>query len=75
MSGTAPADQFGLKDYWKSLSAVLLVSVASFQYGLDFGVIGGLQAMVGFLKVCTTQKQFISFTPSFPSLILPNNKR
>lgn len=44
-------EQFALRDYWKCLSAVFLVSISSFQYGLDFGIIGGLQAMVGFLKV------------------------
>ncbi|KAK1761651.1 general substrate transporter [Phialemonium atrogriseum] len=44
-------EQFALRDHWKCLSAVFLVSISSFQYGLDFGIIGGLQAMVGFLKV------------------------
>jgi hypothetical protein len=33
------------------LASVALVTISSFQYGLDFGIIGGLQAMVGFLKV------------------------
>ena len=51
MANSAQADQFGVKDHWRCLGAVTLVSVASFQYGLDFGIIGGLQAMVGFLKV------------------------
>ncbi|KAI0131854.1 putative maltose permease [Xylariales sp. AK1849] len=40
-----------LRPHWKALSAATLVSLSSFQYGLDFGVIGGLQAMVPFLKV------------------------
>ncbi len=41
----------GIKEHWKSLFAMTLVSLSSFQYGLDFGVIGGLQAMVPFLQV------------------------
>lgn len=36
---------------WKCLSACTLVSMASFQYGLDFTMIGGFQAMIGFLQV------------------------
>lgn len=44
-------DNFGLKEHWKVLAAMTLVSISTFQYGLDFGIIGGLQAMVGFLKV------------------------
>ena len=31
--------------------ACILVSMSPFQYGIDFGLIGGMQAMVGFLKV------------------------
>ncbi|OTB10100.1 hypothetical protein K445DRAFT_309781 [Daldinia sp. EC12] len=41
----------GLGDHWKAIIAMTLVSLSSFQYGLDFGIIGGLQAMVPFLKV------------------------
>ncbi|KAH9889650.1 MFS monosaccharide transporter-like protein [Xylariomycetidae sp. FL2044] len=41
----------GIRENWKAMLAVTLVSLSSFQYGLDFGIIGGLQAMVGFLKV------------------------
>lgn len=44
-------DNFGLKEHWKVMAAITLVSISTFQYGLDFGIIGGLQAMVGFLKV------------------------
>ncbi|KAI1187559.1 MFS monosaccharide transporter-like protein [Nemania serpens] len=40
-----------MREHWKALLIVTLVSLSSFQYGLDFGVIGGLQAMVGFLQV------------------------
>ena len=39
--------------YWKCLLACTLVSMSPFQYGLDFGLIGGMQAMVGFLQVST----------------------
>ncbi|RYP82355.1 hypothetical protein DL770_005614 [Monosporascus sp. CRB-9-2] len=40
-----------MRAHWKSLFAMTLVSLSSFQYGLDFGIIGGLQAMVPFLQV------------------------
>ncbi|KAI1109601.1 general substrate transporter [Nemania sp. NC0429] len=40
-----------MKEHWKALLTVCLVSLSSFQYGLDFGIIGGLQAMIGFLQV------------------------
>lgn len=35
----------------KAMFAILLVSMCPFQYGLDFGLIGGIQAMIGFLRV------------------------
>ncbi|KAK6853718.1 hypothetical protein PG995_010530 [Apiospora arundinis] len=41
----------GVRLHVKALVAMTFVSLSSFQYGLDFGVIGGLQAMIGFLKV------------------------
>ncbi|KAH8805777.1 MFS transporter [Xylogone sp. PMI_703] len=41
----------GLMAHWKCMLACLLVSMSPFQYGIDFGLIGGMQAMVGFLKV------------------------
>ncbi|KAI1486453.1 general substrate transporter [Biscogniauxia mediterranea] len=40
-----------LRAHWRALSAATLVSLSSFQYGLDFGIIGGLQAMKPFLEV------------------------
>lgn len=43
--------KLGMREHWKALLTVCLVSLSSFQYGLDFGIIGGLQAMVGFLEV------------------------
>lgn len=36
---------------WRAFVANGVVILASFQYGVDFGLIGGLQAMVGFLQV------------------------
>ncbi|KEF56953.1 uncharacterized protein A1O9_07143 [Exophiala aquamarina CBS 119918] len=41
----------GLKAHWKCIAACTLVSMCPFQYGIDFGIIGGLQAMPGFLAV------------------------
>jgi hypothetical protein len=43
----------GLGAHWKCMLACILVSMSPFQYGIDFGLIGPMQAMVGFLKVCT----------------------
>ena len=36
---------------WRCIAACTLVAVCPFQYGIDFGTIGGLQAMPGFLEV------------------------
>ncbi|KAI8626599.1 MFS monosaccharide transporter-like protein [Xylariaceae sp. FL1651] len=47
----AQKQEMGMREHWKALLIVSLVSLSSFQYGLDFGIIGGLQAMVGFLEV------------------------
>jgi hypothetical protein len=44
----------GLRLHWKSLAACSLISMSPFQYGVDFTVIGGLQALIGFLKVGIT---------------------
>ena len=30
--------------------ACILVSLSPFQYGVDFGLIGGIQAMIGFMR-------------------------
>ncbi|ORY70515.1 putative maltose permease [Pseudomassariella vexata] len=43
--------ELGLKAHRKGLFAMSLASLASFQYGVDFGIIGGLQAMIPFLQV------------------------
>ncbi|KAH6662538.1 MFS transporter [Halenospora varia] len=40
-----------LLKHWKCMAACTLVSMCPFQYGLDFGIIGGLQAMPGFLQI------------------------
>ncbi|KAI1496472.1 general substrate transporter [Biscogniauxia marginata] len=40
-----------LKAHWRAMAAATLVSLSSFQYGIDFGIIGGLQAMNPFLEV------------------------
>ncbi|EME86148.1 uncharacterized protein MYCFIDRAFT_194288 [Pseudocercospora fijiensis CIRAD86] len=47
----APKNYDSLLVNWKCLLACVLVSMCPFQYGIDFGLIAGLQAMVGFLKV------------------------
>jgi hypothetical protein len=36
---------------WRCFAACGIIVLSPFQYGLDFGLIGGLQAMPGFLKV------------------------
>jgi hypothetical protein len=46
-----PLSTNGLLENWKCLLACTLVSMSPFQYGIDFGAIGGLQAMPGFLQV------------------------
>ncbi|KAK3988439.1 putative sugar transporter [Cladorrhinum sp. PSN332] len=39
------------KSHWKCFVACGLIVLSPFQYGVDFGLIGGLQAMPGFLKI------------------------
>ncbi|GAB1315359.1 Major facilitator-type transporter ecdD (Fragment) [Madurella fahalii] len=48
---TSTKQKYTIKQHWKCLAACTLLSMCPFQYGLDFGLIGGLQAMVGFLRV------------------------
>lgn len=57
----------GVKDHWKAIIAMTLVSLSSFQYGLDFGIIGGLQAMVPFLKVFGQEDPSILLGWNIPS--------
>jgi MFS transporter, SP family, sugar:H+ symporter len=45
-------EKYTMKQHWKCLAACTLMSLCPFQYGIDFGLIGGMQAMVGFLRVC-----------------------
>ncbi|KAK4118829.1 general substrate transporter [Parathielavia appendiculata] len=51
VSETPPDEKYTMKQHWKCLAACTLMSLCPFQYGLDFGLIGGLQAMIGFLRV------------------------
>jgi SP family sugar:H+ symporter-like MFS transporter len=46
-----PELESSLLSNWKCIAACTLVSMSPFQYGVDFGAIGGLQAMPGFLEV------------------------
>jgi hypothetical protein len=39
------------RDHSRLFLACGVVILSPFQYGFDFGMIGGLQAMVGFLRV------------------------
>jgi len=43
------------RDHSRLFLACGVVILSPFQYGFDFGMIGGLQAMVGFLKVRHTE--------------------
>ena len=44
-------DDLTIRDHWRCFLACGLIILSPFQYGIDFGLIGGLQAMPGFLKV------------------------
>lgn len=48
----ASQDKETIRANWRCFVACGLIALCPIQYGLDFGLIGGLQAMVGFLKVC-----------------------
>ncbi|KAI8631688.1 general substrate transporter [Xylariaceae sp. FL1651] len=43
-------DGESIRDHWRCFVACGLAILAPFQYGVDFGLIGGLQAMPGFLE-------------------------
>ncbi|RDL29893.1 MFS general substrate transporter [Venustampulla echinocandica] len=47
----AVADQETIRANWRVFVACAVVTLSSFQYGVDFGLIGGLQAMQGFLEI------------------------
>ncbi|KAK7954086.1 hypothetical protein PG996_014972 [Apiospora saccharicola] len=44
-------DKNTIRAHWRCFLACGLIILSPFQYGIDFGMIGGLQAMPGFLKV------------------------
>ncbi|KAI1765678.1 general substrate transporter [Hypoxylon sp. FL1150] len=44
-------DNETIRAHWRCFVACGLMILAPFQYGIDFGLIGGMQAMVGFLKI------------------------
>jgi len=44
-------DNDTIRANWRCFVACGFMLVTPFQYGLDFGLIGGLQAMRGFLQV------------------------
>ncbi|SPJ74523.1 related to monosaccharide transporter [Fusarium torulosum] len=46
---TGPSEDT-IRAHWKCFVACGIIVLSPFQYGLDFGLIGGLQAMPGFLK-------------------------
>ena len=48
MAGT---DYESLRANWKCMLAIVLVSLSPFQYGIDFGLIGGIQAMIPFMAI------------------------
>ncbi|KAE8843850.1 hypothetical protein HRS9122_04953 [Pyrenophora teres f. teres] len=49
-----------------------IVILSPFQYGFDFGMIGGLQAMKGFLQVHPSPKPYSSSKPILGTLFLPD---
>lgn len=52
---TTTRDGEGWLAHWKVFLACGVMILSPFQYGVDFGLIGGLQAMVGFLKVISSK--------------------
>ncbi|KAH9905427.1 general substrate transporter [Xylariomycetidae sp. FL2044] len=47
----AAKDNDTIRAHWRCFAACGLMILSPFQYGVDFGLIGGLQAMPGFLKI------------------------
>ncbi|KAI1077838.1 general substrate transporter [Whalleya microplaca] len=47
----ATKDGETIREHWRCFLACGLMVLSPFQYGVDFGLIGGLQAMPGFLKI------------------------
>lgn len=48
--------------HWRLFAACGVMVLSPFQYGIDFGMIGGLQAMVGFLEVRDLSAREIKLT-------------
>ncbi|KAJ2894784.1 hypothetical protein MKZ38_007213 [Zalerion maritima] len=44
-------DKTTIRENWRCFLACGMVALSPFQYGVDFGLIGGLQAMPGFLEI------------------------
>jgi hypothetical protein len=65
---------YSWRDHSRLFLACGIVILSPFQYGFDFGMIGGLQAMVGFLKVLqdSPPPPRISWLSCCPDLRLPN---
>jgi len=55
----ATTDNDTIRRHWRCFVACGLIILSPFQYGVDFGLIGGLQAMVGFLQVRSNQYPFV----------------
>jgi hypothetical protein len=47
----AESKAYKWRDHWRLFLATGVMILSPFQYGIDFGMIGGLQAMVPFLQV------------------------
>lgn len=47
----AYATDNGILANWKCLLACFIIAMGPFQYGVDFGLVAGLQAMIGFNRV------------------------
>jgi len=47
----APSSDDTIRAHWRCFVACGFIVLSPFQYGVDFGLIGGLQAMNGFLEV------------------------
>ena len=55
----AASEKDTIRAHWRCFLACGIAVLAPFQYGIDFGMIGGLQAMPGFLKV----RRLVSIDP------------
>jgi MFS family permease len=64
--------QLDISSHRKCLLICFIVTLASFQYGLDYGLVGGFMAMPGFLRVYgyyDEQKQKWAIDPTVQQLI------